>query len=161
MTDLDDLMRRLERAVDRCCPSHLRSSRDDIVQTALLKATTAVRQGRRVNATWLRKVAYTSMVDEIRARGTVVEGVEEPPSHEPDPERLVRLQRVRDALDRCMSHLSAARRRAVLLFVQGHSARETSNLLGVGQRAAENLIFRGRSELRACLERAGATLEEL
>jgi RNA polymerase sigma factor (sigma-70 family) len=161
MMDVNALLSRLQRAVDRCCPPHLRDSRDDIVQNALMKATTAQNAGRSVNATWLRKVAYTCMIDEIRQRGVVADDTERQPSPQPDPERQTRLARIRDALDRCMAHLAVPRRRAVVLFLQGHSAREAASLLSLEQRAAENLIFRGRAELRTCLEASGATLESL
>jgi RNA polymerase sigma factor (sigma-70 family) len=160
MTDLE-LARAIERAVDRCCPNHLRASRDDIVQDALVKATRARDEGRTISGAWLRRVAYTTMIDELRARGEVAEIDDALPHRGPDPERLARLAGIRDALDRCMAHLADRRRQAVLLFLQGHTAREAADLLAIRPRTAENLIFRGRSELRACLTRAGATLDAL
>lgn len=160
MTEVGELVRCLERAVDRCCPAHLRASRDDIVQAAALKATEAIAQGREINRAWLKRVAYTTMIDELRDRRRFREE-EDAASADPSPEQKARLVRVRDALDHCMEHLAERRRHAVLLFLQGHTAREIGRLVGVSQRSAENLVFRGRDELRGCLRRAGATLEAL
>lgn len=67
------------------------------------------------------------------------------------------MSRLAAGLRTCMGHLMDARRRAVLLFLNGHTAREVGRLLGVEPKSAENLIFRGRQELRECLSRSGIT----
>ena len=44
---------------------------------------------------------------------------------------------------------------AVTLHLQGHRGAETARLLGWSAKRAENLIYRGLADLRACLEARG------
>ena len=61
----EDTRRRLARAVATYCPAWLADSRDDLVQMAAIKV---LRSSGDVPLTeaWLRRVAYTVVVDEIR-----------------------------------------------------------------------------------------------
>lgn len=161
MTELVYLRQRLERAVDRCCPTELRADRDDLVQTALIKAHQALERDQSINSAWLTRIAYTTMIDALRRRRDTLDDVHALASPAPDPERRTHLRRMADALRHCMGHLHDVRRRAVLLFLAGHSAAESASLLGLTRRAAENAIFRGRNDLRQCLAKRDITVESL
>jgi len=59
----------LVRAVTRVCPPWLASKSDDLVQDAMLKVVELQKRGEvndEISASYLRKVAYTTVVDEIR-----------------------------------------------------------------------------------------------
>ena len=60
-----------------------------------------------------------------------------------------------DGIVDCLARLLPARRRAVALYLQGHSAPETGNLLGWSLKRSENMIFRGLADLRRCLAGKG------
>ena len=47
------------------------------------------------------------------------------------------------------------RRLAVTLHLQGHSVPEVGRLMGWSAKKADNLVYRGRADLRECLELRG------
>ncbi len=154
----------LVRAVARACPRWLADRADDLVQNALLRVLD-VRSRREeepeFSALYLRKAAYSAVVDEIRRlrrRGEVPldqDGVAEPSVEEPDPERRAAGSELGREVRACLSGLLAARRRAVTLHLLGHSVPEAARLLGVRAKQAENLVYRGLADLRRCLEGKG------
>jgi len=136
------------------------SELDDIVQQALLKAHRAQERGQPINRTWLKRVAYPTMIDEMRRlrrdRETLAaEAIDTAPTSTPDPELSARRLQLRLAIQRCLHPLKAPRRQAVTLFLQGHSAPEVASMMKINQKKAENLIFRGRGQLRECLSGQG------
>ena len=55
----------------------------------------------------------------------------------------------------CLALLSVNRRRAVTLYLQGHSVPEAATLLDISPKNAENLVYRGLAELRCHLKARG------
>ena len=74
---------------------------------------------------------------------------------DPSPERLSLSGDLGRAIRDCLTALAPGRRNAVTLRLLGHSIRETASLLGWAVKRAENLIYRGLADLRACLGRKG------
>ncbi|MFP3941602.1 MAG: sigma factor, partial [Thermoanaerobaculia bacterium] len=66
-----ELRRQLVRAVERTCPRWLSSEADDLVQNALIRVL-EIRRRREGEAEfssfYLRRAAYSAVVDEIRRR---------------------------------------------------------------------------------------------
>jgi RNA polymerase sigma-70 factor (ECF subfamily) len=140
----------LARAVRDHCPSDLAAMREDLVEVAVLKVVEL--QGHEKTTTppasYLRKVAFTVIIDELRRkkRGEAVRKeialAPEPRTGGPD----VQLQ-IRD----CLGRLSAARRAAVTLYLEGLKASEIALALGWTQKRVQNMVYRGLEELRECL----------
>ncbi len=176
--EVDRLRRQLVVSVRRTCPSWLGADADDMVQTALLRVLDAGAERRdgegrvELAASYLRKAAYSAVVDEIRRRKRRREipleddGVDSDPPAEtgpiraipasdPDPERRFVSREAALAIRSCLGKMVRPRRRAVTLHLQGHRIKEVGALMGWDPKRAENLIYRGLADLRACLERQG------
>ena len=115
--DLEALRRDLKRAVAQTCPRWMADRSEDIIQVALMRVTEIYRK-REGNAEfssfYLRKAAYSAVVDEIRRlrrrqevplENDSSEIVYEPVAETPDPERNARGparagQAIRDCLGR-------------------------------------------------------------
>ena len=153
----------LELAVARVCPTRLFDRRDDIVQAGMLRAMRAVERGERgFNRTWLKKTAYSAMIDEIRKlrddRESSLDADDRPAPADPTsptPERASGSREIGEAVQECLGHIKPDRKRAVTLHLQGHSAPEIGRLLAWGTKRAENFIYRGMAQLRDCLTRKG------
>jgi RNA polymerase sigma-70 factor (ECF subfamily) len=105
-------------------------------------------------------VAYCATIDEIRRqrrrREVPVEDVAEAAcSAAPDPARVAGAREIGRGIRDCLSRLLPARRRAVTLYLQGHSAPETGRILDWSLKRAENMIFRGMADMRRCLDGKG------
>jgi len=165
--EVAELRQQLVRAVARTCPRWLASEADDLVQNALLRVLDIQRRREgdvEFSTFYLRRAAYSVVVDEIRRRrrrGEVpldpeAEG-EEPgrPSEDPDPEVLSGSKELGRAIARCLGGMVRPRRLAVTLHLQGHRIREVGGLMGWSAKKAENLIYRGLADLRECLGTQG------
>jgi RNA polymerase sigma-70 factor (ECF subfamily) len=159
--EVAELRRQLVRAVERICPRWLAAEADDLVQTALLRVL-EIRRKREgeaeFSAFYLRRAAHSAVVDEIRRRRrreeVPLEAEGEEPSHPsvaPDPEQLSESGELGRAITECLGRMIRPRRLAVSLHLQGHRIREVGELMGWGLKKAENLIYRGLSDLRECL----------
>lgn len=176
--EIDLLRQQLVVSVRRTCPPWLGAEADDMVQTALLRvldagAKRAESEGSvELAASYLRKAAYSAVVDEIRRRKRRREipleddGVDvDPPADagpiraiqasEPDPERLSVSREAARAIRSCLGEMVRSRRQAVTLYLQGHRIKEVGALMGWDPKRAENLIYRGLADLRECLGRQG------
>lgn len=164
-TEEDELRRQLVRAVERTCPRWLAAEADDLVQNAMIRVL-EIRRRREGEAEfssfYLRRAAYSVVVDEIRRRrrrGEVpleAEGEEPPvPAGRPDPERVSEGRELGRAIRECLGTLVRPRRLAVTLHLQGHRIKEVGQLMAWGAKKAENLIYRGLADLRRCLEEKG------
>ena len=163
--DLVSLRAALARAVSRVCPPWLADSAEDVVQVALMRVVEVQRRSEgnaEFSSFYLRKAAYSAVVDEIRRlkrrREVPLEeqGIE--PRHatvEPDPERTASARQDGRAIRDCLGRLVRPRRLAVTLHLVGHSVPEAARLLGWSPKRAENLVYRGLADLRRCLESAG------
>jgi RNA polymerase sigma-70 factor (ECF subfamily) len=160
----------LVRAVRTACPSWLAASREDLVQAAMIKVMGLLRRmgpGRHgegngpLAASYLYRVAYSAVVDEIRARRRRPETpIEEEhlaaqPTPQPDPATDARGREIGRGIRGCLEGMKEERRAAVTLHLLGHSVPEAARLLGWSAKQAENLVYRGLADLRSCLERKG------
>jgi len=165
--DLEGLRRDLQRAVAQTCPRWMADRSEDIVQVALMRVVEIYRK-REGNAEfssfYLRKAAYSAVVDEIRRlrrrqevplQDENAETVFEPVAEAPDPERHAAAREVGQAIRDCLGVLVKPRRLAVTLNLQGHSVPEVGKLLGWSTKKAENLVYRGMADLRGCLDGKG------
>lgn len=140
----------LIRAVERHCPPALAAQREDLVQMALvrlLERPTPEGIGVR-GASYLWRVAYTVVIDEIRRFSRQQRQAEQLAGGEggtPGPE-------ARSEILECIAALQERRRTAVTLHLQGFRVAEVATALGWTEKQAENLVYRGLADLRICLE---------
>lgn len=161
--DYQRLRADLVRCVARVCPSWMADRRDDVVQAAVMRVMRSVEQtphvegDSRLGTSYLYKVAYTALVDEIRRvqrrRETLLEdeGADPVRTARPDPEQVAAAREAGRGIQDCLRQLSHDRRLAVTLYLQGHTVPEAARLLACAAKRAENLVYRGLAELRACL----------
>lgn len=155
----------LVRSVRKVCPRWLSDRADDLVQVALLRVMEINRKSEgkaELSAFYLKKAAYSATVDEIRRlrrrQETTLDDEENPvnpPAESPDPERRTEGREIGRAIRDCLQRMIAPRRHAVTLHLQGHSVPELGRLLGWNAKKAENLVYRGLSDLRGCLSEKG------
>lgn len=164
--DLAQLRGRLEKVVRRVCPPWLTSQADDLVQTAMLRLLDVIgsdEHSRTFSSSYLYKVAYSALVDEIRRlrrrREVAIEddeGVEMPiESPMVGPEERATGSRLGDEIADCLKRLIVPRRRAVALHLYGHTGAEVAELLGHRLKQVRNLTYRGLADLRDCLQAKG------
>lgn len=159
------LRTQLKQAVHRVCPPWLGDVRDDLVQMALMRVLEVRRKSegkREFAASYLWKVAYSALVDEIRRqrrrRETPLEeaGQDDAPiTAQPNPERRTADREIGVGIRECLAELVRPRRMAVVLYLQGHSVPEAAKLLHWDNKRTENLVYRGLADLRQCLARKG------
>jgi RNA polymerase sigma-70 factor (ECF subfamily) len=152
------------KAVARLCPGWLASQRDDLVQAAVMRVMKILEQQAHTGegdqplaASYLHKVAYSALVDEIRRttrrRETDLEdaAVEHVAITTQDPERVAASRQVGRGIQDCLSRMQRDRRLAVTLYLQGHTVPETARVLEWPAKRADNLVYRGLADLRQCL----------
>ena len=140
----------LVRAVARHCPPALASQAEDLVQTALLRMLEhPPREGSgSLGASYLWRVAFTVIIDEIRRRKR---------SEKYQSEAQTRATAQASAPDvgaeirDCLERLPEPRRVSVTLHLQGFRLAEVATSLGWNEKRVENLIYRGIADLRRCL----------
>jgi RNA polymerase sigma-70 factor (ECF subfamily) len=122
-----------------------RAAAEDCAQDTFLRAYENLQRNRPVTGTWLYRVARNRAVDELRHRGRVQAGSGE-------------LEAVPDCggatagseVWRALRLLSAADRELLYLFdVDGFSAREIGNMLGIRPGAVHVRVFRARERFRS------------
>ena len=162
VTDVEQLRIDILRAVRRVCPRWLADQADDLTQIAVSRILDRLRstEGQLdLSPGYLYRTAYTVVIDEIRRRQRLHEIPLDPDvpvqSSEGNPERQAFSREVREAITSCLARLATSRRRAVTLHLMGHSVDEISALLGCRYKQAENLVYRGLSDLRGCLRKRG------
>ena len=161
-----ELRARLQRAVRRVCPRWLIDRQDDLVQMATLRVLEARRSAEgnpEVASSYLYRVAYTTLIDEIRrlrrrpeaplesAIGTGLEA----PATTAGPEQNYASKQIGHAVRECLLLLLQTRRLAVALYLQGHTVPEAAVILGWTAKRTENNVYRGLADLRRCLEGKG------
>jgi RNA polymerase sigma-70 factor (ECF subfamily) len=161
--DYSKLRQDLARTVARICPSWLANERDDLVQAAVMRVMQIVSRkglesegGPPLAASYLYKVAYSALVDQIRRvrrrRETGIEdGTLELAASPEDPERTAASREIGLGIQGCLSRLKYERRLAVTLYLQGHTVPGASRILDWSTKRTENLVFRGLADLRECL----------
>ena len=163
--DWQALTQRLHKAVSRVCPSWLVDAKDDLVQAALIKVMNLDRQNegkRDLSSSYLSKVAYSALVDEIRRHRRRKESDLDDEiqgdrweADTPTPERAATGGELGRAIEGCLRGLIEDRRLAVALHLRGHGVPEAANILGWARKRTENLVYRGLFDLRSCLDSAG------
>lgn len=155
------LRRDMERAVRRVCPRSLAEEAEDLVQESFIRL---LRSGKLDNpdslpAAYLKKVAYSAVIDEIRRRrrrppvNSELEGeldeVSDTSIAPPENSALG------NALEVCLQRLQADRRQALTLHLLGYTGAEVAHMLGCNLKRAENLTLRGLTQLRQHLADMG------
>ena len=165
-TDYAQLRGELARVVRSLCPKWLASRTDDLVQVALLKILELrgrVEQVQELSSFYLKRVAYSALVDEIRRLERRRESPLETADGEllplasgaPHPEQLQESRELGEGIRDCLSSLLRQRQLAVTLYLQGVSVVEAAKLLGWELKQTRNLVYRGLADLRQCLQRKG------
>jgi RNA polymerase sigma-70 factor (ECF subfamily) len=149
----------------RACPRWLADQAEDIVQAAILRVMKARQKSGEdpdAPASYLMRAVHTATIDEIRRqfrRPEVSEGassmVERSPSPFPHPEMRTAAKEIDLGIRDCLARLARSRRRAVTLYLLGHSMREAGQMLGWTPKRAEHLVYRGLADLRTCLSAKG------
>lgn len=158
-----DLRARLLRSVRRFCPPRLSDHVEDITQVALMRVLAVERadSGKTITAAYLERVAYGCTIDEIRRQRRVPEGLPDgdadPPSPgaRSDPERRAHAGSIASGILDCLDALVPPRRRAVTLYLVGHTAPAIGRRFGWATKKTESLIYRGLANLRGCLRAKG------
>jgi RNA polymerase sigma-70 factor (ECF subfamily) len=166
--DYSKLRQDLTRAVARICPGWLANQRDDLVQAAAMRVMQVVEKKAHdgegdalLSSSYLYKIAYSVLVDEIRRvrrrRETALEGeaVEPPAVTHENPERMTASGEIGRGIQDCLTRLKHERRLAVTLYLQGQQVPGISRVLDWPRKRAENLVYRGLADLRECLMSKG------
>ena len=162
--ELAELRSQLVAAVARVCPRWLAGQAEDIVQVALIRLLELRRSGgiAEPGPSYLKKVAYSVMVDELRRRYRRQEvgmgdsvALDVTPGSDPDPERRAAAREIDLGITDCLAELVPPRRLAVTLHLQGYSVPEAARTLGWTTKRAEHLTYRALEDLRRCLSGKG------
>jgi RNA polymerase sigma-70 factor, ECF subfamily len=163
-TDYERLRAHLCRAMARVCPRTWSERRDDFVQDCLVRILDLARRGqgeRRLTLSYLYKVAYSVLVDEMRRRRRRPETPLDPadpagpPAPGGDPESAAAAREIGRGIVECLGCLRPDRRLGVTLYLQGHSVAEAARILEWTPKKTENLVYRGLADLRDCLAAKG------
>lgn len=165
LKDLQSLQQRLVQAVRRVCPAWLAGDAEDLVQDALeklLRMEQASKAPTEINATYLNRLAYSTVIDEIRKRqrrpemGTEAGGEGDRVADETAATGVG--ADTGEAIEACLAQQVAERRRAVTLHLLGHTVGEIATLMQCKAKRAENWVYRGITQLRLCLQEKGMVL---
>jgi RNA polymerase sigma-70 factor (ECF subfamily) len=165
LLDLEAAACEIKRAVVRACPAWLASEADDIAQEVLRRIVERDRRGEGIevrHVSYWKKAAHHALSNELRRRRSLREESLEQTSAATretgpatDPERHAANRELGEAIVNCLRVLTRARRRTVVLFLQGHSVPEAAGLLGWALKRTESAVYRGLRDLRACLTGKG------
>src|SRR5690606_28140379 len=158
-----ELRQRIHTMVARTRPRWAEPWEEDIVQLAMIRLARALErrpQETSIPAAYLRRVAYTATLDEVRrltTRSRAAAPLERAESSvdEHDPARTVEAQQTVHAIRCCLARLIPARREAVLLYLEGNTVNEAAAKLGWSPKRTENLVYRGLADLRRALSSRG------
>jgi RNA polymerase sigma-70 factor (ECF subfamily) len=161
--EIREMRRVLLAAVEAICPAWLRAQAEDVTQRAIIKvlAARSASRSQPLPRSYLRRVAHTALVDEIRSRRARAHdrpddaAVAARADTAASLERTLELRRLGQQIVDCLGCVADDRRRAVTLHLQGFARAEVCALLGVSQKRADNLTYRGLDDLRRCLRAKG------
>lgn len=148
-------------AVRAACSRDLAEQAEDLAHEVLVRVLERGEGNPARGASYWRKAAYHAVVDELRRRRRRGEEmldedrVQSPGAGAHDPERRATGREIADAIAACVGRLGESRRLPVVLFLQGHSAPESAELLGWAVKRVESGLYRGLRDLRHCLTRKG------
>ncbi|MEM6995405.1 MAG: sigma-70 family RNA polymerase sigma factor [Myxococcota bacterium] len=164
--DYGALRRALSRAVKRACPVWMREHREDVVQIAMTKVVAVMDAGKpaeEIRMSYIARVAYHAVVDEMRRqrRRRTLSTVELDDTAEPlrggapTPETNAANRQLGGEIRDCFGRMARSRRLAVALYLEGRGATEIATMLDWKRKQADNLVYRGLSDLRRCLTDKG------
>ena len=137
-----------------------RADAEDLAQETFLRVwqkAGSYQPGRVKVTTWLHTIAHRLAIDSFRKKRELpgVDGLEMvDPRADPAAHQIAVEQQ--QLLNEALGDLPERQRAAVLLCqVQGFSNAQAAEILGVGVRALESLLTRGRKALRQALSTAG------
>ncbi|MEM6996030.1 MAG: RNA polymerase sigma factor [Myxococcota bacterium] len=145
----------------RMRPAQVALEPSDIAQEAYLRIRTRMEEGVEVGRSYLWRAAYTAMIDMLRReraeqrRRTQLPVADVAPG--PSPEASAQGNEIGTAIHGCVGELPDDRAQVVVLYLQGHAAKDVRALLGWPSKKIDNLLYRGLRRLRACLEKKGFT----
>ena len=165
--DLAEIRRKLTESVARVCPRWSSDQREEIVQTALVRLAERIARNPDEDnpgfgASYIWRVAFTATVDEVRRRQrrhevpldqTGATAIADATAVDPEQQAVGR--QLGEGILACLSGLIRSRRLALTLHLQGHTVPDAARLLGWPVKKTENLVYRGLSDLRSCLEGKG------
>ncbi|HEU5135761.1 MAG TPA: RNA polymerase sigma factor [Steroidobacteraceae bacterium] len=156
------LLRDLARAVRRVCPRSLVQDAEDLVQESFIRLMRARKLDGQstLSAAYLKKVAYSAVIDELRRRRRepaadlasdridIADAADQMKEDAPDTA-------LRDAMEVSLQRLQPDRRRALTLHLLGYSVPEVAAMLECNTKRADNLVHRGLAQLRQFLGELG------
>ena len=153
----------LSRAVRSVCPAWIADRREDIVQNAIVRVVrkwNETEEPEALGASYLWRVAHSAVMDELRHRRRHPEDAwevppESPTAEEYSPERRRESAELRRAIEDGLGRLPEDRRRAVALFLLGHSLKVSAEMLGWSTKRVDNQRYRGLAALRGFLDEQG------
>lgn len=161
MTGVDgDVRDILVRCVSRVCPTWMRDELDDLVQMSVMRLLRSETDAELTPA-YLSRVAYSAVIDEIRrkkrrheldATPSLLDQVEDAGI---GPEQHARADETAALVLACLEQLVPNRRRAVTLYLQGHTIPEIGAVLDWNRKKASNAVYRGLADLRGHLAERG------
>jgi len=153
------LLARLQQITRRVCHRWPDWDRDDLAQEAALKIINASRKGdgRELSTAYLVCAVKSAVTDELRRRSrrkesAVLDPETEVRANSPDPECIAIVHCLQYIVQSRLAEIADSRRLPVLLRLQGYSIAECATHLGISNKQAENLTYRGLSQLRNHLE---------
>ncbi len=155
-----EIRRVIEVAVSATCPRSLRHVREDILQGAMVRIvrTAPLDDDRWAKRSYLWKVAYSAILDELRAarrreaeQGGATDLDATSPSPTPGPEARARSAEIASAIRDCLQTLVDSRKRVVTLHLLGYGLGEIAGVLRAERKQIDNLLYRGMKNLRDCL----------
>ena len=162
--DYERLRKDVARAVARLCPGWLAQRREDLVQVAVMRVMRITGQrssspegNDALSASYLYRVAYSVLVDEIRRLRRHPETDLEDSAVAPlmvaaeNPERMAASKEIGRGIQECLAQMKRERRLAATLHLQGHTVPEAARILDWALKQTENLVYRGLADLRKCL----------
>ena len=151
----------LVQCVSRVCPHWMRDELDDLVQMCVMRLLRS-KSDAELTPAYLSRVAYSAVIDEVRRKKRRHE-LDATPSMlarvEDDvaigPEQQARADQTTELVLSCLEQLAPARRRALTLYLQGHTVPEIGALLEWDRKKASNAVYRGLKDLRKAMAERG------
>ncbi len=160
---IDEIRARVRRGVAWAAPRALAGDVEDLEQDVMIRVFRRLARGGSVNARYIQQTIHSVIVDEIRRRrvrqaellAESENAVDPVAPASLSPEARARDGQVTAAIRGCVEALPEPRRSAVQLHLLGHTVPEVAELLRVGRKSAENLVYRAMKALRGCLSARG------
>jgi RNA polymerase sigma-70 factor, ECF subfamily len=168
----EQLVKRYDRKLFRIAQhvTHNREDAEDAVQEAFLKAFQHLGEFREDSkfSTWLIRITLNQSLMKLRKQRRAIREVPldedfqadgdmlpmEVADWAPDPEQLYRTSELRDILIKVLRELQPTLRAVfVLRDIEGLSTAQTAEVLTLSQAAVKARLWRGRLQLRECLNR--------